>query len=728
MPPIRLKSFHPGPKRLRPSSLLSRGDKTGTTDLFGNLVFGLEEMKKRLPKPVVHNLLESAVGNEKIKEEYADTIATALKEWAIEQGATHFSHWFQPLTGSSAEKHDSFLAWNRAGEKPIEIFSGKQLIQGEPDASSFPSGGLRSTYEARGYTGWDPSSPPFLWLGGDGVTLCVPSVFFSWTGQVLDGRIPLLRSETKLNKAVQRLLKLTGVEANHTFPTLGLEQEYFIIDKTLRDLRPDLVILGKTIQGAPAAKGQELQDHYFGAVKDRILAYMRDFEEMALRLSIPVKTRHNEVAPAQYEVAPLFERASLAIDHNMLLMEVMKQMAEAHHLSCLLHEKPFAKLNGSGKHSNWSITTDQGLNLLDPFASENNLHFFILLIAILKGIHRHNGLLRAAIGSASNDDRLGGHEAPPSIISVYLGEELEKLLDQLLDTGLMGKKGVKQLYDLGLISLAHLSRDQADRNRTSPFAYTGGKFEFRAVGSSQNPSLAIAMLNAIVAESLIELLDEYEKRKSSNKTVLENFLPILQEAILSSKSVRFSGDNYSQEWIKEAERRGLKHFDNSVEAFMLFKTEAADHLFKEILTPEELQSRLDILLEFYVSEVDIEAKLLIDLFRTNILPAAIKTELRFAEAIKTVQEALRGKKELHHQSERLEQIVQAIETAILEIEMLEAVRNETATLSLQDRAKRFATKVRHQIRQARQSLDQLETVTDDDLWPIPKYRELLYLF
>jgi len=727
MAPIRLKSFQP-PKRLRPSSLLSQGEKKGPSELFGNLVFGIEEIKKRLPKQIVHNLLEASVGTEKIKQEHADAIANALKDWAIEHGATHFTHWFQPLTGSSAEKHDSFLGWAKMTEKPIEVFSGKQLVQGEPDASSFPSGGLRSTYEARGYTGWDPTSPPFLWLGGDGVTLCIPSVFFSWTGQVLDGRIPLLRSEARLNKSILKLLQLTGIDASYVSPSLGLEQEYFVIEKSLRDLRPDLLILGKTVQGAAAAKGQELQDHYFGAVKDRILAYMRDFEEMALRLGIPVKTRHNEVAPAQYEVAPLYERAGLAIDHNMLLMEVMRQMAEAHHLSCLLHEKPFAKLNGSGKHCNWSLITDRGLNLLDPHNSDNNLHFLVLLVAILKGIHRHNGLLRAAIGSASNDERLGGHEAPPSIISVYLGDELEALLEQLLDTGLVTKQGAKQFYDLGLASLGNLSRDQADRNRTSPFAYTGGKFEFRAVGSSQNPSFSVAMLNAIVAESMEELLDAYEKRKQKDKTVLENFLPLLQEAVLASKSIRFAGDNYSQEWVKEAERRGLAHFENSVDAFALFKTTAADHLFTGILTAEELHSRYEIFLEFYVGEMDIEAKLIIDMFKTSILPAAIKTEHRMAEAIKVVHEALRGKKELHHQAERLEQIVQAIEDAILEIEMLESVRSETLTLPLEERAKRFATKVRHQIKKARASLDLIETLTDDDLWPLPKYRELLYLF
>ena len=522
---------------------------------------------------------------------------------------------------------------------------------------------------------------------------------------------------------------MTGIEANHVYSTLGLEQEYFVVDKALRDQRPDLLILGKTVQGAPPPKGQELQDHYFGPVKDRILAYMRDFEELALQLAIPVKTRHNEVAPAQYEIAPIFERASLAIDHNILLMEIMRQMAEAHHLSCLLHEKPFARLNGSGKHSNWSLSTDKGLNLLDPHANpENNLHFLVLLVAILKGIHKHNGLLRAAIGSAANDERLGGHEAPPSIISIYLGVELEEILDRLVDSGSLSKNGKEKIYDLGLGIIPDLTKDQTDRNRTSPFAFTGNKFEFRAVGSSQNPSLSIAILNAIVQESLESLLDEYEKKKDPSKVLLENFIPILQEAIKSSQQIRFSGDNYSGEWVKEASRRGLAHFENSVEAFEIFKTAGVEKLFEGILTPEELRSRYEILLEFYVAEVDIEAKLLIDLFKTLIFPAAIKTEKKVAEAIRGVQEALRGKKETHHQNEKLEHLVEAIEDAILEIEIVEEVRNEAMTLPLEERAKRFATKVRHQVRKAREALDLLETLTDDEDWPLPKYRELLYLF
>jgi Uncharacterized protein related to glutamine synthetase len=484
-------------------------------DIFGRFVFHKGVMEKRLPKEVFENLMNAMAGKEKIKLSYADKIAESLKRWAIEHGATHYSHWFQPLTGSSAEKHDSFIAWDSSnlGERVVEKLSGKMLIQGEPDASSFPSGGLRSTYEARGYTGWDPSSPPFLWHGGDGVTLCIPSVFFSWTGEVLDSKIPLLRSDRKINDAVLRLLKLTGIKADHIFTTVGLEQEYFVIDRALRNLRPDLLILGKTVIGAPPPKGQELQDHYFATVKDRVLAFMREFEEKALELGIPVKTRHNEVAPAQHEIAPVFEKATLAIDHNLILMELMRQVAASRNLSVLLHEKPFAHINGSGKHSNWSLMTNNGLNLLDPTNTpENTLHFLILLVAILNALHEHNGLVRASVGSASNDNRLGGHEAPPAIISAYIGEELEELLTNIEKKGNHITSISHKKYDFGLAVIPELTKETTDRNRTSPFAFTGNKFEFRAVGSSQNPALAVTILNTIVAESLNEIVEEIEKK------------------------------------------------------------------------------------------------------------------------------------------------------------------------------------------------------------------------
>lgn len=612
---------------------------------FGMYVFNRTVMQTMLPPEICKNIFQAQQGIERIKTEYAEPIALAMKEWAISHGATHYTHWFQPLTGLSAEKHDAFIDWSSSNEM-VEKFSGKQLVQGEPDASSFPSGGLRSTYEARGYTGWDPSSPAFVWKAGDGVTLCIPSVFFSWTGAVLDSKIPLLRSDRKINDACIRLLKLTGIHAANVYSTLGCEQEYFVIDRALRNLRPDLLLIGRTVCGGPSPKGQELQDHYFGAVKDRILAYMCDFELAALQLGIPVKTRHNEVAPAQHEVAPVFEKASLAVDHNIILMEIMRQIAAKHQLACLLHEKPFHGLNGSGKHCNWSLATDTGINLLDPTDTpENRLHFLILITAILNAVHKHSALLRASIGSASNDFRLGGHEAPPAIISIYLGMELEAVLENIEEKGSHIRTGTKNKYDLGLPILPDMAKDNTDRNRTSPFAFTGNKFEFRAVGSSSSPALPVTILNAIVAESLNEILDEIEKKLEPKspptpQTLIEAVMPVLRKYLKQSRSIRFHGDNYSEEWEKEAKRRGLPNIKKSVYAFESLKEEGTIKVFKDILTAAELESRYEILTERYSHTILIEARLLIDMCDTQILPAAIKYQKELAESVQQAQNLL----------------------------------------------------------------------------------------
>lgn len=707
-------------------------NRSTPTESFGKLVFNRQVMERMLPEEIFNNLIGAMEGRETLKLAHSDAIAMAMKEWAVEHGATHYTHWFQPLTGASAEKHDSFINWLTINDKVIEHFSGKELIQGEPDASSFPSGGLRSTYEARGYTGWDPTSPPFLWKGGDGFTLCIPSVFFSWHGQALDCKIPLLRSDQKINSAVKRLLKLTGIDAAHVFSTLGLEQEYFVIERTLRNLRPDLLILGKTVIGAAAPKGQELQDHYFGAVKDRILAFMREFEDRALELGIPVKTRHNEVAPAQHEVAPVFEKATVAIDHNIVLMEIMRQVAHDHDLSLLLHEKPFARLNGSGKHSNWSLMTDKGLNLLDPTETpENNLHFLILLVAILNGIYRHNKLLRASIGSASNDDRLGGHEAPPAIISVHLGEELEELLVNIETKGVHESGPLPGHYNLGLSVIPPLKKDQTDRNRTSPFAFTGNKFEYRAVGSSQNPSMPITILNAVVAESLSEILDALEKKLGANYTkeeLLKVTIETIQPVIKASKGIRFHGDNYSQSWIEEAKTRGLKNITNSVEAFSALVDETSIKVFEGILTAEELKSRYEVALENYVSTVDIETKLITELFKTMVLPISMRCQKERSESICAYHEAFRGKgRDLTHQLDKLTQLSELLEGAVLDIDFLESLRQQASTLPLHEKAMQFSTRVRTQCLKSRHSIDQLETIVDDALWPLPKYREILWL-
>lgn len=725
----------------RQTALLSAGQKIKKYDLqenksalkiFGQNVFNKETITKILPKEICQNLLGAMEGKEKIKPEFADTIAIAMKEWAVSLGATHYTHWFQPLTGTAAEKHDAFIDWSGPFQM-IEKFSGSQLLQGEPDASSFPSGGLRSTYEARGYTGWDPTSPVFIWEGGDGVTLCIPSVFFSWTGDVLDYKIPFHRSERRINEAATRLLKMFNIPGNYVFSTLGCEQEYFVIDRALRNLRPDLVLLGKTVCGAPSPKGQELQDHYFGAVKDRILSYMRDFEDSALKLGIPVKTRHNEVAPAQHEVAPVFEKTSLAIDHNILLMEVMRQVALKHNLSCLLHEKPFGGLNGSGKHCNWSLSTDEGINLLNPTDTPGeSLHFLVLLTAILNAVHQHSALLRASIGSASNDYRLGGHEAPPAIISVYLGEELEQVLENIENIGEHKNLSKKDKYNLGLLTVPELSKDNTDRNRTSPFAFTGNKFEFRAVGSSANTSFPITVLNAIVAESLDQILDEIQESLGDKKTPTLQELaiaasPIIRKYLKKSRDIRFSGDNYSDEWKKQAEKRKLPNIKKCIYAYESFKDEKSVKAFKGVLTKEELFSRYEILLEIYCYNVNIEANLLLDMSKSQLLPAAIRYQKELAKSIDETIEVL-GDASLKNQIKVLKDLAELIEKAF---EVCEKLENERQSASQQQdvkaRAKAYCDIVLEQVEELRGVMDQLETVTDDQLWPLPKYRELLFI-
>lgn len=699
----------------------------GSSDVFGALVFNETVMQKMLPKEICKNLLNAMDGKEKIKTEYADTIAMAMKEWAMSLGATHYSHWFQPLTGATAEKHDSFIEWT-SSDRVIEKLSGSQLIQGEPDASSFPSGGLRSTYEARGYTGWDPTSSVFLWSGGDGLTLCIPSIFFSWTGDVLDTKIPLLRSERNLSDAVKRLLKLTGIEASHVSTTLGCEQEYFVIDRAWRNLRPDLVMGGRTVFGASPSKGQQLQDHYFGAVKDRILAYMRDFEIAALKLGIPVKTRHNEVAPAQHEVAPVFERTSLAVDHNILLMELMRQIATKHDLSCLLHEKPFHDINGSGKHCNWSIATDTGINLLNPTDTpENNIHFIAIVAAILDAVHRHSALLRASIGSAANDFRLGGHEAPPAIISVYLGEELERILTDIEHKGSHFREIRAKHYDLGIAISAQFAKDATDRNRTSPFAFTGNKFEFRAVGASASPSFPMTVLNVIVAESVNRVVDDLEKALAGKKGKAELFDVVIEVArkyLKQSRGVRFGGDNYSEEWVKEAKKRGLPVIEKSIDAFGSLITPATIAAFNGVLTAPELKSRYEILLDTYTHTETIEINLMLDLFKTQVLPAAIKWQRELGDSIGSSGAG----KSKGPQHALLQELTKLINNAMKAADTLEESRNKAnAIKSLDKRAHAYCYDVLPKGEKLREHVDLLENCVDDAVWTLPKYREMLFI-
>ena len=707
--------------KLNPKEISFQPEKL-SSDLFASSVFNKKVMKHRLPKEVYENVCLAMESLGTIDPSFSDTIALAMKEWAISHGATHYTHWFQPLTGTCAEKHDSFIDFSKEGGGVLEQFSGKQLIQGEPDASSFPSGGLRSTYEARGYTGWDPTSPVFLWKTEGGLVLCIPTVYFSWTGEVLDAKIPLLRSDLKLNKAALRLLKLTGIPANKVYSTIGLEQEYFVIDRSFRNLRPDLLLLGKTVYGAMPPVGQELQDHYLGSVKDRILNFMIDFETEALKLGIPVKTRHNEVAPAQHEVAPIFERSSLAVDHNLLLMELMRHIATRHHLSCLLHEKPFKGFNGSGKHSNWSLSTDLGLNLLDPGESVgNNLHFLILLTAILHGVHQHAPLLRASIGSYSNDSRLGGHEAPPAIISIYLGSELEGLLDEIERKGSYTGKGAKLNYDLGVAVIANLKQDSTDRNRTSPFAFTGNKFEFRAVGSSQNPAFPATVLNAAVSASLNLILDEIEKSKGK-KEVWEAALPVIQKYLKISKPIRFAGDNYSEAWKKEAKSRKLLNLEKSISAFDALKSPSTVSIFEGILNKKELLSRYEIAVEDYLNRLKIETNLMLDLFYSQILPVALEHQKNTSKSLLAVNQVTHKNGKI--QTEYLKMLSALIEHALDQAERLKKAFQKDFK---GDKVLSYVETMDASMQDLRKAVDALEQIVDDRLWPLPKYRELLFL-
>jgi glutamine synthetase len=689
--------------------------------VFGQETFHRGIMEKELPKNVWLNLKETIEGKGKLNPSNVQTIADAMKNWAIRNGATHFCHWFLPQTGLAAEKQDAFIDWNHRGEL-IEKFSGKQLMLGEPDASSFPSGGLRSTSEARGYTVWDPTSFPFLWEMGGTKVLCLPSIYFSWTGKALDMKIPLMRSDAKLNQAALRLLNLLEIEAHFVFSTLGCEQEFFLIDRAFYLLRQDLVLSGRSLCGAAPAKGQELEDHYFGTIKERVGAFMVDLEKKAYALGIPLKTRHAEVAPAQFEFAPLFEKASIAVDHNILLMELMRQIATSHHLVCLLHEKPFARINGSGKHCNWSLATDTGLNLLDP--NQPQLLFLIVLTAVIHAVHDHSTLLRASIATPGNDHRLGGHEAPPAIISVYLGEALEKWLNNIEeDRAHQSKAG--QALNLGIPPIPDVPLDETDRNRTSPFAFTGNKFEFRAVGSSQNCALPVSVLNVIVADSLNQIIDEIEKGVMKKKPLKDVALNAVRKFLKASRAVRFSGDGYSASWRKEAKKRKLPVIEKSLNAFAEFSTPKSIKVFEGVLSKRELESRVEIMTERYCKILNIEARLLHEMFQTQILPVALEFQKDVAESIKHVSET--GHSLSVSQTSLIKKISQHLSLAIEQIHALEKERQKASQMPLEKKAEAYCNQVFEKAEIARRTIDSLEELIDDRLWPLPKYREMLHL-
>ena len=711
----------------RKSPVAVESGSVNIPEMFGVNVFGLEQIRERLPKAAYESLQRCMERGESLDVQLADLVANEMKLWAVERGATHFTHWFQPMTGATAEKHDSFVDVDFANGGVLMDFSGKALVKGEPDASSFPSGGLRATFEARGYTAWDPTSPAFIRETRSGATLCIPTAFCSWTGEALDEKTPLLRSAEALNKAALKILRVLGDERiGHVYPTLGCEQEYFLIDRDLQVLRPDLVATGRTLFGAKPPKGQELEDHYFGSIPRRVLSFMQDTEQELWKLGVPVKTRHNEVAPSQYELAPIFERTTVASDHNMLTMEVLKQVAQRHGFHCTLHEKPYAGINGSGKHNNWAMSTDTGENLLEPGSSpEQNMRFIVMMAAVLRAVDLYADILRASIGTAGNDHRLGANEAPPAILSVYLGEQLTEVMEGLISgtSGASRKGGTMQL---GVTSMPTLPRDATDRNRTSPFAFTGNKFEFRAVGSSQSPSKPMTVLNTIVADSLEHIADEVAKRKDQGLESAVN--DVIVEIFKTHQRVVFNGNGYSQEWHKEAAGRGLPNVPNAVDALANFGAEKNVKLFDRlgVLSPKESESRMNIQLEAYSKAIAIEGQSALSIARTMLLPAAQKTQRDVADSLSATK--VHGLA-IDRQSERLGDMTRRIEDFVHCIDELAEVfdKCENHDGSEFEQACAYRDEVIPAMNRLREQADHLETLTDDDYWPLPKYRELLFL-
>jgi len=665
-----------------------------------------------------------------ISREQADEIAEALKNWAVARGATCYTHWFQPMTGLTAEKHDSFVSLTGPGQA-IERFTGSKLIQGEPDASSFPSGGLRATFEARGYTAWDPSSPAFIVEVELGKTLCIPSIFVSYTGEALDKKLPLLRSDAALCASALALLKTVGVtDTKRVFSTCGPEQEYFLIDDGYYRLRSDLQLTGRTLVGALSPKGQQLEDQYFGSIKERMLNFMNEMAEEAYKLGIPVITRHNEVAPHQYEIAPYFERSNLAADHNQLLMDVMKRTAKRHGLACLLHEKPFAGINGSGKHLNWSLADDRGSNLLNPGDTpEDNLVFLTVLVAVIQAVYRHADLLRAAVAYAGNEHRLGANEAPPAIISVFLGEQLTRILSNIRD-GKTVRTAHNGTVSLGVSHLPELTRDTTDRNRTSPFAFTGAKFEFRALGSAMNISTAISVVNTVVADSFDDMAKRIRAAAKGGDTA-KAVSKVLAQVIKECSPVLFEGDNYSEAWAKEAARRGLPSIASSSEALRAFAAAPNIALFErhKVYAKSEIVARYHIWIDIYDKVIDIEARTLVEMARTQVLPAAYAYQTQVGESLETLERLGKAglKEEAADRRAFFEQLSRDILYVHRNVVELEAMIAKAAELDEEKRAAFYFGKLKPQMAHIRRHIDALEGAMPDELWQLPKYREMLFI-
>lgn len=700
--------------------------ETHLKDLFGKNVFSEEVQRQRLPKAVFKALQQTIKQGAPLDPAIADNVATAMLDWALEQGATHFTHLFQPMTGLTAEKHDSFLLPTPEG-KAITEFSGKELVRGEPDASSFPSGGLRATFEARGYTAWDPTSPAFIHEGPNGATLVIPTVFLSWTGEALDKKTPLLRSMEALSNQALRILRLFGnKEAKKVFTTVGPEQEYFLIDKAFCYARPDLMAAGRTLFGTRPPKGQEMEDQYFGSIPERVLACMAEVEAELFKLGVPIKTRHNEVAPSQYEIAPIFENSNLATDHQMLTMEVLRRTADKYGLACLLHEKPFAGINGSGKHNNWSMATETGENLLNPGDTpHDNAQFLVFCVAIIRAVYRYSALLRVAICGAANDHRLGANEAPPAIISIFLGDQLQDVMDQL-EKGTPRSTKAGGFMELGVSVLPNLPRDAGDRNRTSPFAFTGNKFEFRAVGSSQSIAGPNTVLNTIVAESLDYIATHLEKATQEGQELNKATQDLLASILKESKQIIFNGDNYSEAWHKEAEQRGLPNLRTTVDALpVILRRDSLDLFSKyKVYSERELQSRYVILSENYVKTLNIEGQLTSMMARTMILPAALRYQAEVAVAVNATKAA---GVDNHGQVDLLRHLTGTIndfQTAIAKLDNSLAHHADGDVCAHARYARDFVLPAMNTVRSLG---DKLETIVADDLWPLPTYREMLFI-
>jgi len=710
-----------------------QGKRLRVSEFYGVNTFDIHKMKEKLPKEVYNKLLSTIEAGKKLDGDIANTVAHSIKEWAMGRGVTHFCHWFQPQTGATAEKHDAFITIDE-NKRAIEKFTGSQLIQSEPDASSFPSGGMRTTFEARGYTAWDPSSPVFIMEHANGKTLCVPSVFISYHGDALDEKTALLRSMEVLSRKASELLQLLGYSGiKRVVPTLGAEQEYFLIDRAFFSLRPDLIMTGRSLVGGQPPKGQQLEDHYFGSIPARVQAFMSEVEYELYKLGVPVKTRHNEVAPNQFETAPIFEEANISTDHNQLTMEVLKKVAIRHGFSVLLHEKPFAGINGSGKHNNWSMMVTasgpdlDGDNLLDPGKTPHeNLRFLLVLAGVLKGVHKHSGLLRAGIASSGNDHRLGANEAPPAIISVFLGDLLNRILNELEKGTGSNTSAAAAVLELGVSNLPEVMKDNTDRNRTSPFAFTGNKFEFRAVGASASTAFPITLLNAAVADAFSDLVDTLKSRVKGAKNKEMEIFEVIREVIAETKGIRFEGNNYSEDWVKEAAKRGLPNLRKTPEALAELITPKSKGMLTKlgVFTEAELVSRFHVRMERYLKNLRIEVDTLRHMVDTQVLPAAYAYHGILAQAVTAAKVAGVGTPQLA----TLEKLSSLLTTLQEKRKAMEEVLNKVESQPSEDeKAKGFATHVSEAMAQVRTYCDELEAIVADDFWPFPKYREMLFL-